>query len=105
MIKDINGLGSTIAAKDTRAERGEKKSSETASTPQSSQGSQSSAQDAVEISSNALGLSALADKVASLPDVDIEKVNRIKAALENHEFNIDDLVLADKLLNSDDLLG
>ena len=105
MIRDINGLGSPITAKNSRTEQGEKKSAEATSAPQTSQGSQSSGQDEVEISSDALGLSALADKVASLPDVDIEKVNRIKAALENHEFNIDDLVLADKLLNSDDLLG
>jgi len=100
MVREINSLGTPPTLKETRTERNEQK---VAAQAAKTEAEQPSTQADVELSSEAQGLSALADKVANLPDVNLEKVERIKTALENNEFNIDDLVIADKLINNDDL--
>ena len=100
MVREINGLGSQITNSPRSERSAEKKDDKAAASPESGQ---TAARDEVELSNQAQGLQALTDKVAELPDVNVEKVASIKAALERNEFNIDELVLADKILNNDAL--
>ncbi len=101
MIRDINGLGGPRNTP-TNTERGDKKAAESPSaSPAPSQGSP----DEVQLSNEAKTLQSLADKVNQLPEINIERVEQIKAALENGEYQIDNLILADKILNTEALLG
>ncbi|MET0379008.1 MAG: flagellar biosynthesis anti-sigma factor FlgM [Spongiibacteraceae bacterium] len=59
--------------------------------------------DSVSLSSNAQAVKALEEKIQKLPDVNEKRVAQIKAALASGEYSVDDLVVADKLLNLDDL--
>ena len=104
MVKDINDLGSYSGPK-TATEPGGKKAAETAtSAPSSVDTGSAEKDDDVQLSSTAKTLQSMADKINSLPDVNVERVGKIKAALENAEYKVDNLVLADSILNSDALL-
>ena len=108
MVRDINGLGSSPKPEPgTGGKVGSKAAASsgatTSSTPAS--GSGASTSDEVSLSNQALTLQSLEEKARSQPDVNLARVEAIKTALANNEFNIDNLVLADKLLASDDLLG
>lgn len=66
-------------------------------------GAAKAAVDSVSLSSNAQAMKSLEEKVQKLPDVNEKRVAQIKAALASGEYSVDDLVVADKLLNLDDL--
>jgi negative regulator of flagellin synthesis FlgM len=59
--------------------------------------------DSVSLSSNAQALKSVEEKIQKLPDVNEKRVAQIKAALDSGDYTVDDLVVADKLLNLDDL--
>lgn len=101
MVRDINGLGYPTK---TEARAGQKTP---AAEPAAAQPASSPAgtSDEVNLSSEAQTLKTLEQKALNQPDVNLEKVERIKTALANNEFKIDDLIIADKLLGSDQLLG
>ena len=101
MVREINGLGGPLNTP-TSTERGAGKS---ADTPAAGTAPSRGAADDVQLSDEAKTLQTLADKVNSLPDVNLERAEKIKAALENGEYRIDDLVVADKILNAEALLG
>jgi negative regulator of flagellin synthesis FlgM len=102
MVREINGLGGPYNTP-TSTERSARKTPDAAENqPKASSGS---TQDQVQLSNAAINLQALADRVNDLPEVNIERAEKIKAALENGEYRIDDLVLADKILNTEALLG
>ncbi|ARN73067.1 flagellar biosynthesis anti-sigma factor FlgM [Oceanicoccus sagamiensis] len=104
MVRDINGLGGYSGPK-TLAEQGSKKADGPAtSAPASADSSSAEQSDGVQLSSEAKTLQSMADKINSLPDANIERAEKIKAALENGEYKVDDLVLADKIINSEALL-
>ena len=103
MVRDINGLGGPTNTP-TVTERGAKKSPDAATAPAPSSASQAST-DEVQLSSEAKTLQSLADKLKDLPEVNLERAEKIKAALENGDYKIDDLVLADKILSSEAILG
>ncbi len=104
MVRDINGLGGYSGPK-TVAEQGGKKAADAAtSQPASTDSSSAEQSDGVQLSSEAKTLQSMADKINSLPDVNVERAEKIKAALENGEYKVDDLVLAEKILNSEALL-
>lgn len=102
MVREINGLGGvqvTNKASDQSAKEGVKsKSDGTAS-------DQKPAADAVELSSEARSLQSLTDQIKDLPDANLERAEQIRLALESGEYAIDDLVVADKLLQSESLFG
>jgi negative regulator of flagellin synthesis FlgM len=105
MVRDINGLGGHPGT-NTRV------SNSTGKAPEHSNAGGSKAaentapqQDEVALSNRAQTLQALESKLQDLPGVDTARVDAIKHALEQGNFKIDDLVVADKLINSDTLLG
>lgn len=104
MVRDINHLGNQPLIES------QSKSSDLKSTakegqlpaepvPEAPKGSQ------VELSSQASSLKAAEVHAQSLPDVDLERVARVKAALENNEYNINNQQVADKMLAFDALLA
>ena len=103
MVREINGLGGLPSGIST-TDKGGKKPSEAANNVATNT-SQSGTTDDVQLSSEAKTLQSLSDKVKDLPEVNIERAEKIKAALENGEYKIDDLVLADKIVNAENLLG
>ena len=101
MVREINGLGGPLNTP-ASTERGDRKAVEAPATdPAPSQGTA----DDVQLSNEAKTLQSLVDKVNNLPEVNLERAEKIKAALENGEYRIDDLVVADKILNTEALLG
>ncbi len=104
MIRDINGLGGPANTPSKTSEQASKKpatASTAAATPQPDQGQAGD----VQLSQEGRTLQSLADKVNNLPEVNLERVERIQAALENGEYQVDDLVLADKILGAEALLN
>jgi negative regulator of flagellin synthesis FlgM len=59
--------------------------------------------DVVELSKGAQTLKNVNEKLKSQPEVNDKRVADIKAALESGEYQINDVVVADKLLQIDDL--
>ncbi len=104
MIKDINGLGSLNGS---RGRLGSNQGTDSAPAQKTDTGntSASSAKNEVALSNEAQSLRSLESKISDLPDVDMAKVDAIKTALAEGRFEIDNLILADKLIESDALLG
>ena len=103
MVKEINGLGVTPSY--TKRSEQSPKSDRDSSAAAAPEATANNTGDQVDISAQAQSLSALADRVKDLPDVNLARVEQIRTALDNGSYQIDDLVLADKLLNSEALLG
>ncbi len=102
MVREINGLDGFQPSTKSVGQNTKKSSQEPAST--ASEASQSGSDD-VQLSSEARTLQSLTDRVNELPDVNVERAEQIKAALESGEYKVDDLVIADKLLSSEALFG
>ena len=102
MVRDINGLGG-FSTPPTATEKSPNKASK--STPENAESNSATTADDVNISDSAKTLQALAAKISDLPEVNLERAEQIKVALESGEYQIDDLVLADKILNSEALLS
>lgn len=62
-------------------------------------------QDSVVLSQEAQGMNRLEESIASLPDIDSEKVASIKQAIAEGRFEYDADRIAENMLNQDDLLG
>jgi negative regulator of flagellin synthesis FlgM len=103
MVRDINGLGNYSNQTTTAADKTNGKTA-SAQKPAETDSNSTPSGDEVQLSSSAKSLSALADSVNQLPEVNIARAEQIKAALESGEYRIDDLVLADKIINSESLL-
>jgi len=104
MIKDINGLGVNTGPT-TNSTGKASKQVDSPNVEANNTAASNGQSDEVELSSQVQTLQALETKLQAVPDVNIARVETIKKALEEGSFNIDDLVLADKLINSDALLG
>ena len=105
MVRDINGLDGT-SVRPNRLDQGSSKasnSSGTATQAETTTTSSGNSGDDVQISAEAKTLQSLTDNINQLPEVNLERAERIKAALENGEYRVDELVVADKLLNSESL--
>jgi negative regulator of flagellin synthesis FlgM len=106
MIRDISGLGSPNR-NELRTDRNiadgakaEKNATEVTATAVKSTSS-----DQVELSDQLQTLKALEGQLASLPDVDEERVAAIKSAIESGQYTIDNAQVADKILSADTLFG
>ena len=113
MSNDIKGLGSggNINA-DTRAaaKASEQRSNATSQQVVKEQASDINRQatsvvrrDVVELSKGAQALKNITEKLQKQPEVNDKRVADIKAALASGDYKINDLVIADKLLQIDDL--
>ena len=104
MVRDINGLSGYTGPKNVSEQGGKQTASPATSAPANADSSSAEKSDGVQLSSEAKTLQSMADKINSLPDVNVERAEKIKAALENGEYKVDDLVLADKIMNSEAFL-
>lgn len=102
MVREINGLGGSQAPSKV-SDQSAGKASEN-KLDNASKASQESS-DAVELSAEARTLQALTDEVKELPDANLERAEQIRLALESGEYQVDDLVVADKLLQAEALFG
>ena len=104
MIRDINGLGNIHEAR-TKASGNKPVDSQnnSAATQELAAGAQPRAE--VQLSSQAQTLQGLENKLQAEPEVNEARVEAIKQALAQGNYNIDDLVVADKLIQADNLLG
>ncbi len=105
MVRDINGLGGYTNPK-AMSEQGSKKATTAIeAAPSKPQTASTANGDDVQLSSEAKTLQRLADKVNSLPDINMARAEQITASLANGEYKVDDLVLAGKILDSEALLS
>ena len=91
MVRDINSLGSLH---ETRAKPA---NSRPAASPAPEQRAE------VQLSSQAQTLQGLENKLQHEPEVNEARVEAIKQALADGNYKIDDLVVADKLIQADGL--
>lgn len=108
MVRDINGPGAkpptTPTANEQNALRAQRENtSPAAPAAQQPAPAAKAAADSVNLSSGAVALKALEEKIQKLPEVNEKRVAEIKAALASGSYKVDDLVVADKLLAMDDL--
>lgn len=111
MVNNITGKGAplpidqaAVRSTETKTDTNAKAASQQQTTSASQPGSTAKAAvDSVSLSSNAQALKALEEKIQKLPDVNEKRVAQIKAALASGQYSVDDLVVADKLLNLDGL--
>jgi len=108
MATDIKGLGTPAAADQTALRTNNKEQTQAAAERQNAPQPQPAttaraAADSVNLSSNAHALKALEEKIQKLPEVNEKRVAEIKAALASGQYQVDDLVVADKLLGFDEL--
>lgn len=107
MIKNIGGLNAqqlgANQAKNTKAETAKAGSAAKADSAAAAvnTGASSKAADKVSISSQAKVLSDLESKLSKLPDVDMERVDKLKQAISDGSYQINEQSIADKMLNSD----
>lgn len=101
MVREINGppgppsIGPSSSSRSgtTQATRGES----AVASPQPS-GNAVTEGEAVHLSGSAQALQAVEQKLRALPEVNAERVAEIQAALASGQYQVDDLVVADKLL-------
>lgn len=105
MVRDINGLGGYANPKSVSEQGSKTAASAIETSPSKPEATTTASGDGVQLSNEAKTLQTMADKVNSLPDVNLARAEQIKASLANGDYKVDDLVLADKILNSEALLG
>lgn len=66
--------------------------------------SQSAGDSSIRLSSDARALQTAEAALRALPEVNAERVAEIKAALSSGQYQVDELVVADKLLAMEELL-
>jgi negative regulator of flagellin synthesis FlgM len=110
MVNNITGKGAPLPTDQTalrsteaKAETNAKAAAQQTTSATQPGSTAKAAVDSVSLSSNAQALKALEEKIQKLPDVNEKRVAQIKAALASGQYSVDDLVVADKLLNLDGL--
>ncbi|WP_415902030.1 flagellar biosynthesis anti-sigma factor FlgM [Neptuniibacter sp. QD29_5] len=102
MINDITGLSSS-QTNSTRARAGEGSATKTGSNDAPAQ-SPSSKGDTVKLSNAAQTLQNVEKQLANAPDVDSERVERLKQEIESGSYQINAERVAEKMLSFDNLL-
>ena len=64
-----------------------------------------SSSDKVELSSEAKSMQSIEDQVRQLPDVDQEKVDRIKSAIADGSYSVNSQSIANKMLDLDGMFS
>jgi negative regulator of flagellin synthesis FlgM len=104
MVRDVNGINGP-RSNATPAGNNQQGKAVDAKTPENSsrkvQEADDAGKDTVEISSQARVLKNLEGKLSSLPDVNIDRVAEIRAAIEDGTFTVDADSIADKIILSD----
>ncbi len=97
MINDINKLGGAKLSQ-TSNEKSKKQDVPTSNDTQASQQAQG-AKENVELSQDAKTIAALQNKISNLPEVNSEKVEKIRQAILNGEYVIDSSKIAKKMVS------
>ncbi|MDH2431332.1 flagellar biosynthesis anti-sigma factor FlgM [Pokkaliibacter sp. MBI-7] len=100
MSIDINGLGVNQASTSRIKSQS---STQQKSADVDNEGKSSS--DKVELSSEAKSMQSIEDQVRQLPDVDQEKVDRIKSAIADGSYSVNSQSIANKMLDIDGMFG
>lgn len=103
MVREINGL-SGIPTSNKSTEKGSGKPSGS-TVDGGSAGASTPDTEGVQLSAEARTLQSLTDQVKNLPETNLERAEQIKQALESGQYQIDDLVIADKILQSEAFFG
>ncbi|MCX4024777.1 flagellar biosynthesis anti-sigma factor FlgM [Endozoicomonas sp. SM1973] len=104
MVNDVNGAsGQQSSLKSAQAKPAEKAAKSTLQ-PQSEQNTQPPKQVSVELSAEAKQLQKLQQKASQEPQVDEQKVARIRAALAEGSYSVNPEKIADKLFELESLL-
>ena len=102
MVREINGLGGIPTTTKT-TEQGSKKPA--GGVVDAAVNTRPEDNDGVQLSTEARTLQSLTDQVKDLPDANLERAEQIRLALESGQYKIDDMVIADKILQSEALFG
>lgn len=100
MSSDIEGVGSGGLSKIADVASSRRVNSETAPEQQPKENN-SRPSDTVALTDGARLLAKVESAVAQAPDVDVERVEAVKAAIQDGSYQIDDQQIADKILRSD----
>ena len=107
MVRDINGLGTPPNSGERPARDSGKvdanKPQQQPAPARTEAPTGAATQDRVALSSGVQTLREAEQKLARQPDVNDKRVAEIRAALDSGSYQVDDLVVADKLLGFDDL--
>lgn len=103
VIDPNNGLNSVSSG--TARSRNSAGISTDTSTAGASKGASTSKSDHVILSGEAQALQRLEAKINGSPEIDSARVAKIKEAIANGSFEINADRIAERMLNSDDLLG
>lgn len=103
MIRDINNLGSQPKV-DQRPGNNAQRGLSTESSATGAGGIASDSSDQVQLSNEVQRLQAAEAQIQELPEVNAARVAEIKTALASNNFQVNDLIVADKLLGLDSLL-
>lgn len=97
MVREVNSFNNTTppASGNTGTGRGAQPKE---GTPTPGQESSAPGSDRVNLSDNAQALRAVESQVKNLPEVNEQRVAEIRSALDSGRYQVDDLVVADKLI-------
>ncbi len=103
MVRDIDGINGpqTNATQTGNSKKGKAVDADSSTTSANAAQDADGSKDTVEISDQARVLKSLEVKIASIPDVNIDRVAEIKAAIESGEYNIDAGSIASKIILSE----
>lgn len=96
MVIDFNGVNPNQQA--AQRARNEAQAKDAAQTPASTSPATTNRGETVSVSNNAKSLQQLEESVKQLPDVDSEKVAKLKAAVENGSYSVNADKLAQNML-------
>lgn len=100
MVIDGNSMDPLRGRGDTKLQQNKtgSKAQEAPAKSTADQSSSDSSKDTVQLSDSQQLFDTMANKIADLPDVNTDRVNELKAAIQRGEYKIDADALADKLL-------
>lgn len=104
MIFDINNIHSG-SARASQSRNGSAPIEVKAPVTASPASAPSNEGDKVVLSQEAQGMNRLQSKMATTPDIDMDKVEAIKQAIAEGKFEFNAERIAENMLNQDDLLG
>lgn len=102
MVRDISSLNTPqLGASQTRNSKTQASQSAGTTEQAAPAASAKTAPDTVSISSQGKALAELENRIAKMPDVDMERVEKLKKAIGDGSYQVDAERLADKILTSE----
>ena len=105
MVIDINNIRGTHDARTQTSSKANVSANNGQVAQQANSAPTSEQRPEVQLSSQAQSLRNLEDKLQDAPEVNIARVDAIKQALEEGSYEVNDLVVADKLIQAEGLFS